>query len=111
MSPTEQQDASLLQTLPSLGRVQTNGGDKIPESVEKRSTTSEKAAGVVAALVPLSEKSSGISSPPERTRREKVVSNIQFAALCWSMMLVGWSDGSTGPLLPRLREVYDVSRS
>ena len=109
MSPIEQQDASLPQTLPSLERGQTNDGNQVPESVDlKRSTSDGKAAGVDA--VPLSEKSSDISSLPERTRREKFVSNVQYATLCWSMIILGWSDGTTGPLLPRLREVYGVSR-
>jgi hypothetical protein len=26
------------------------------------------------------------------------------------LFFLGWSDGTTGPLLPRLREVYGVSR-
>ena len=109
MSPIEQQDSSLPQTLPSLGRVQTNGGNPVPESVDlKGSTADGKTTGVDA--VPLSEKSSQISSLPERTRREKFVSNVQYATLCWSMIILGWSDGTTGPLLPRLREVYGVSR-
>jgi fucose permease len=34
--------------------------------------------------------------------------NIQFFTLCWSMFLIGWSDGSTGPLLPRIQSVYHV---
>ena len=33
---------------------------------------------------------------------------IQFAALCWSIFICGWNDGTTGPLIPRLQEVYHV---
>ncbi|KAH9852219.1 MFS general substrate transporter [Lenzites betulinus] len=33
---------------------------------------------------------------------------IQFAALCWSIFVAGWNDGTLGPLLPRLQEVYHV---
>ncbi|KAH9031650.1 MFS general substrate transporter [Lactarius pseudohatsudake] len=33
---------------------------------------------------------------------------IQFLTLCWTLFLVGWSDSSTGPLLPRIQSVYDV---
>ncbi|KAJ4491257.1 major facilitator superfamily domain-containing protein [Lentinula edodes] len=33
---------------------------------------------------------------------------IQLAALYWCMFLAGWNDGSTGPLLPRIQEVYNV---
>ncbi|KAF8870181.1 major facilitator superfamily domain-containing protein [Infundibulicybe gibba] len=35
-------------------------------------------------------------------------SRIQFASLCWCLFLAGWNDGSTGPLLPRIQEVYHV---
>ncbi|PIL22933.1 MFS general substrate transporter [Ganoderma sinense ZZ0214-1] len=34
---------------------------------------------------------------------------IQFAALGWSIFICGWNDGTTGPLIPRLQEVYQVS--
>lgn len=33
---------------------------------------------------------------------------IQFLSLCWTLFVVGWSDGSTGPLLPRIQSVYHV---
>ena len=33
----------------------------------------------------------------------------QFLALCLSLFVVGWTDGSTGPLLPRIQVFYDVS--
>ncbi|KAI0676404.1 MFS general substrate transporter [Trametes maxima] len=34
---------------------------------------------------------------------------IQFSTLCWSIFVAGWNDGTLGPLLPRLQEVYHVS--
>ena len=34
----------------------------------------------------------------------------QFAALCGSIWVAGWNDGTLGPLLPRLQEVYHVCR-
>jgi len=33
---------------------------------------------------------------------------IQFFSLCWTLFLAGWSDGSTGPLLPRIQSNYHV---
>ncbi|KDQ58458.1 hypothetical protein JAAARDRAFT_128981 [Jaapia argillacea MUCL 33604] len=33
---------------------------------------------------------------------------IQFAALCWSLYLEGWNDGSTGPLLPAIQNFYHI---
>jgi fucose permease len=32
----------------------------------------------------------------------------QFLALCSALFVVGWTDGSTGPLLPTIKEFYDV---
>ncbi|KDQ58647.1 hypothetical protein JAAARDRAFT_155195 [Jaapia argillacea MUCL 33604] len=33
---------------------------------------------------------------------------IQFISLCYSILLAGWNDGTTGPLLPRIQRVYHV---
>ncbi|KAF9077556.1 major facilitator superfamily domain-containing protein [Rhodocollybia butyracea] len=33
---------------------------------------------------------------------------VQLAALYWCLFLAGWNDGSTGPLLPRMQEAYNV---
>jgi fucose permease len=32
----------------------------------------------------------------------------QFLALCFSLFLAGWNDGTIGPLLPRIRQVYEI---
>ncbi|KAF5345935.1 hypothetical protein D9758_011423 [Tetrapyrgos nigripes] len=34
---------------------------------------------------------------------------LQLTALYWCLFTAGWNDGSTGPLLPRIQEVYDVN--
>ena len=58
-----------------------------------------------------------ITSPIEETngtassallKTQKIRGQIQFMALCWSLFLLGWNDGCTGPLLPRIKEVYHV---
>ena len=41
-------------------------------------------------------------------KTQRIRSQIQFMALCWSLFLLGWNDGCTGPLLPRIKEVYHV---
>jgi hypothetical protein len=41
-------------------------------------------------------------------RKARKAGLVQMAALCWMMFLVGWNDGVTGPLLPRIQEVYHV---
>lgn len=52
-----------------------------------------------------------LSRPPTRhvqTPKQKRAARMQFAALCWCMFMTGWNDASTGPLLPRIQEVYNV---
>jgi len=34
---------------------------------------------------------------------------LHMGALCWMMFLQGWNDGTAGPMLPRIQEVYEVS--
>jgi hypothetical protein len=41
---------------------------------------------------------------PEMRKREKWV----IAAMCAALFLAGWNDGTLGPILPRIQEVYDV---
>jgi len=47
-------------------------------------------------------------SKDTRTKKQKATERVQFAAVCWSLFLAGWNDGTTGPLLPRIQEVYHV---
>lgn len=42
----------------------------------------------------------------ERTFRRKRL--VYFATLCFCFFFEGWSDGSFGPLLPRLQSAYGV---
>ena len=48
------------------------------------------------------------SVPSALLKTQKIRARIQFTALCWSLFLLGWNDGSTGPLLIRIKEVYHV---
>ena len=50
-------------------------------------------------------------SKDTRTKKQKATERIQFAAVCWCLFLAGWNDGTTGPLLPRIQEVYHVCLS
>jgi hypothetical protein len=45
------------------------------------------------------------------SKKQERRARIQFLALCWSLFVLGWTDGSVGPLLPRIQQVYDVSPS
>ena len=49
----------------------------------------------------------GSHSPTKKQRR---TAHLQLLTLCWNFMLTGWNDGSAGPLLPRIQEVYHVRR-
>ncbi len=51
----------------------------------------------------LEDKQVPIATPTMRRRGW-----IQFAALCLAIYVAGWNDGTLGPLLPRLQEVYHV---
>ncbi|KAJ6489886.1 major facilitator superfamily domain-containing protein [Mycena sanguinolenta] len=45
---------------------------------------------------------------PQQSRRQLTAERIQFYTLCWSIIVTGWNDGTTGPLLPRIQRVYDI---
>ena len=46
----------------------------------------------------------GVQTPAMRRK-----ATMQFVTLCCSMFVAGWNDGTLGPLLPRIQEVYHVS--
>jgi hypothetical protein len=57
----------------------------------------------------VTEESEPVSSKTlERTPEQIRTGRLQFFALCWCLFICGWNDGTTGPLLPRIREVYNV---
>jgi hypothetical protein len=43
------------------------------------------------------------------SKEEANVARAQFLALCWTMFVMGWTNSSTGPLLPRIQIFYNVS--
>jgi hypothetical protein len=43
------------------------------------------------------------------TQKEARVARAQFIALCWALFVIGWTDGSAGPLLPSIQRFYNVS--
>ncbi|KAJ7874420.1 MFS general substrate transporter, partial [Mycena leptocephala] len=51
------------------------------------------------------------SPPYQPSRRQILLARVQTIALCWAVFLAGWNDGSLGPLLPRIQEVYHVRTS
>jgi hypothetical protein len=58
-----------------------------------------------------SYKANESEATPSLTRQQRDTSLIQYVTLLWPMIVAGWNDGTTGPLLPRIQEVYHVSGS
>jgi len=48
---------------------------------------------------------------PPLSKKQQKIGQAQFLTLCWSIFLLGWNDGTIGPLLPRIQEVYHVRPS
>ncbi|KAJ7189055.1 major facilitator superfamily domain-containing protein [Mycena filopes] len=46
--------------------------------------------------------------PPPTHRAHQVRERIQLVTLCWTLFLAGWNDGSVGPLIPRIQQMYHV---
>ncbi|KAF8161502.1 MFS general substrate transporter [Crassisporium funariophilum] len=42
------------------------------------------------------------------SKKQQATARIQYLVLCCSIFLIGWNDGSPGPLLPRLQKVYNL---
>ncbi|KAJ7359663.1 MFS general substrate transporter [Mycena albidolilacea] len=52
------------------------------------------------------------SEPPvsqyQPSRQQILLGRVQTVALCWAVFLAGWNDGTLGPLLPRIQQVYHL---
>ncbi|KAJ7735781.1 MFS general substrate transporter [Mycena metata] len=42
------------------------------------------------------------------SQQQILLGRVQTLALCWAVFLAGWNDGTLGPLLPRIQEVYHL---
>ncbi|KAJ7121138.1 MFS general substrate transporter [Mycena epipterygia] len=56
----------------------------------------------------LQAESETIALPYQPTRRQILLARGQTIALCCAVFLAGWNDGTLGPLLPRIQQVYHV---
>ncbi|RDX47216.1 MFS general substrate transporter [Lentinus brumalis] len=45
---------------------------------------------------------------PEERALQKRKGLMHFSAICWAVFVVGWCDGTTGPMLPRLQAHYHI---
>ena len=90
----------------SISISQISGSDPQNLSVAYCDKSSTNVADVL--LLPELTQITSTSNLP-LSPRQKRNSLIQFLVLCWSVWLMGWNDGSTGPLLPRIQHNYQVS--
>ncbi|KAJ7216371.1 MFS general substrate transporter [Mycena pura] len=68
---------------------------------------SEKLAEITPTAVAASE-SSPQSAPETPSRGQILLCRVQTAVLIWAVFLAGWNDGTLGPLIPKIQEVYHL---
>ncbi|KAF9010235.1 MFS general substrate transporter, partial [Cyathus striatus] len=76
-----------------------------------RSDTTKQHTSAVVSPVQGSNLPSHDAEPLALTKKQIRWHWIQFCTLCWTLFLAGWNDGTLGPLLPRIQEVYGVHAS
>lgn len=59
--------------------------------------------------VPSTDTNKDAEKQNPRTKKQKRAEAFQLMALYWSVFYVGCNDGSIGPLVPRIQQVYHVS--
>ena len=96
----------------SLKGSNDNGAPEIVASPGTKTSTPNVQAIELAELGPNNDPAKDGPSPgptfPAVTAEMRRKANIQFATLCWTLFLGGWMGGTTGPLLPRIQQVYHV---
>ncbi|TFK21819.1 MFS general substrate transporter [Coprinopsis marcescibilis] len=76
-----------------------------PQNVsDSKISTDEKQVETTSKEAPSSQE----SEHPPRTPKQRRLARIQFLTLCWCLFILGWNDGTTGPILPRIGQVYGV---
>ena len=82
-----------------------------PQSEEMSSRQPENSTGPIPITYPpppLSVDPPRIEDAKSQAEKFRRKGRIHFAALCWSLFLEGWNDGSPGPLLPAIQKAYHV---
>ncbi|EMD35453.1 hypothetical protein CERSUDRAFT_116208 [Gelatoporia subvermispora B] len=78
--------------------------DHVLEEAQVPSTSTAGASGA-------EEAGASVSAPavtPAQRAEQRRRSRMHFAALCYSLWLEGWNDGTTGPLLPVIQRHYNI---
>ena len=82
---------------------------ELDDDVELRDLARKASVGDAIVVKPTSNVGAASEATVVQTKAQRLRARIQFATLCWTLYLSGWNDGTTGPLLPRIRKVYNVS--
>lgn len=89
------------------------GSPQRPEATISQQTSSRNAENIELAPLPSADQAANVivGTPIEPFAGKDILwkHRIQYAALCWALFLVGWNDGTTGPLLPRIQDNYHAS--
>ena len=79
------------------------------ESIELKSLHSKVSkVSAIAEATAGNNVNESMSTPQERTARHRRTERIHLLTLYWVLLLAGWNDASTGPLLPRIQRVYHL---
>ncbi|EAU89256.1 hypothetical protein CC1G_03521 [Coprinopsis cinerea okayama7 len=90
----------------------TPNGDKTALPASQGHSDAQAALGIDEKVDAASESTPETGSKgveDNRTPAQKRAGRIQFYTLLWCLFIMGWNDGTTGPLLPRIREVYNLN--
>lgn len=105
--------ANLLESVPSAGSACDNR-DQNGRDASGGAPGAKNPDFVASELAPVqcvAASGGGTVSPGDDTMTMQQIrwSRIQLISCCCVLFLVGWVDGTTGPLLPRIQEWYSVS--
>lgn len=86
--------------------IHPGGGEISKDPIRQDSNTSAQASSTSLPVLPFGSANATVSRLADKQFRR--TSMIQFVTLCWCVFVEGWSDGSTGPLLPVIQRDYHV---
>jgi hypothetical protein len=95
-----------LETLPRAAEPYHGSPKNISQTTLSKMSTAVPRSGIE-----VSNREEGGLASHQRAKPSKeqaLQARLQFASCCLALFLAGWNDGTTGPLLPRIQEVYNV---
>ncbi|KAK7684561.1 hypothetical protein QCA50_012508 [Cerrena zonata] len=84
------------------------GNDKAQIELAELGRTASRGSKSLADVAGVSATPSTLTVSEQVAKAKRWKAHWQFVTLCWSLFLAGWNDGTIGPLLPRIQEVYHV---